>query len=80
MYAYAAVEEKTPVNLRIPAALKEKARALGVNLSQTLEKTLEKEIRRRERAAWLEKNQAAIEAHNQRIEARGPALSAYRSF
>jgi len=73
-------EEKSPVNLRIRTALKIKAKSLGVNLSQTLEKSLELEIRRREQLAWLEGNRRAIEAYNQRIKERGLALAAYRSF
>jgi len=51
-----------------------------VNLSQTLEKSLEAEIRRREQLEWLESNRKAIEAYNRRIDERGPALAAYRSF
>jgi len=73
-------EEKSPVNLRIRTALKIKAKSLGVNLSQTLEKSLEVEIRRREQLEWLEANRRAIEAYNRRINERGPALAAYRSF
>lgn len=73
-------EEKSPVNLRIRTSLKKKAKDLGVNLSQTLEKSLEAEIRRREQLEWLEANRQAIEAYNRRIDDRGPALAAYRSF
>jgi len=75
-----ATEEKSPVNLRIRTSLKNKAKNLGVNLSQTLERSLEDEISRREQHAWLEANRHAIEAYNRRINERGPALSAYRSF
>ncbi len=73
-------EEKSPVNLRIRTSLKERARSLGVNMSQVLEKSLEQEIRRREQEAWLEENRPAIKAYNERVEERGLALSAYRSF
>ena len=73
-------EDKVPVNLRIRASLKEKAKLMGVNLSQTLEKSLESEISRREQDAWQQENRAAVEAYNRRIESRGPALSRYRSF
>lgn len=75
-----AVEDKAPVNLRIRSSLKEKAKGLGLNLSQALELTLEQEISRREQEAWLAENQEAIEAYNRRIENHGPALTAYRSF
>lgn len=76
----AAAEEKSPVNLRIRTALKDKARHLGINLSQTLEQSLEDEIRRREQLEWVKANRDAIEAYNRRIRERGPALAAYRSF
>ncbi len=73
-------EGKSPVNLRIRTSLKKKAKDLGLNLSQTLEKSLEAEIRRLEQLEWLEANHQAIEAYNRRIDDRGPALAAYRSF
>lgn len=73
-------EEKTPVNLRIRASLKARARELGVNLSQTLERGLEREILDRERQAWVEENRAAVEAYNERVEKRGPALAEFRRF
>lgn len=74
------IEEKSPVNLRIRSSLKQEAKKLGLNLSKTLEESLEREIRRRQREAWLKENRGAIEAYNRRIEAHGPALSDYRSF
>ncbi|MDZ7790759.1 MAG: type II toxin-antitoxin system CcdA family antitoxin [Xanthomonadales bacterium] len=74
------IDEKSAVNLRIRASLKARARELGLNLSQTLEASLEREIQRHERAAWQEQNRRAVEAYNQRIEERGPTLSAFRSF
>ncbi len=73
-------DQKSPVNLRIRTSLKNRAKSLGVNLSQTLEKSLEDEINRREQIAWLEANRQAIEAYNRRINERGPALAAFRSF
>ena len=73
-------DEKSAVNLRIRSSLKMKARELGLNLSQTLEESLEREIRQRERAAWHEHNRRAVEAYNRRIEKYGPVLSAFRSF
>ena len=74
------VEEKSPVNLRIRSSLKEKAKSLGVNLSRTLEVSLEREIRGREQEAWLAENREAIDAYNRRVAKHGPALSAYRRF
>ena len=74
------IDEKSAVNLRIRSSLKARARELGLNMSQTLEASLEREIRRHERATWQEQNRCAVEVYNQRIEERGPALSAFRSF
>lgn len=80
MRAEQSTEEKSAVNLRIRSSLKARARALGLNLSQTLEASLEREIQRHERVAWQERNRRAVEVYNRRIEERGPALSAFRSF
>lgn len=80
MHIETGAEEKSPVNLRIRTSLKNRAKSLGVNLSQTLEKALEDEISRREQLEWLEANRQAIEAYNRRISEHGPALAAYRSF
>lgn len=80
MRVEAASDEKSPVNLRIRTSLKERARSLGVNMSQALERTLELEIRWREQEAWRAENKKAIAAYNKRVEERGLALSAYRSF
>ena len=74
------IEEKSPVNLRIRTSLKKKAKSLGLNLSQTLERSLEEEISRSEQLAWREANRSAIEAYNRRINNRGLALAVYRSF
>lgn len=74
------IDEKSSVNLRIRSSLKEKAKSLGLNLSRTLEASLEAEIRRQEQEFWLAENREAIEAYNRRIDKHGPALSAYRSF
>lgn len=80
MHRESATEEKSPVNLRVRTSLKERAKSLGVNLSQVLERSLEEEISRREQLEWLTENRQAIEAYNRRIEEHGPTLSIYRSF
>ena len=80
MESESSVEEKSPVNLRIKSSLKEKAKSLGANRSRTLEVSLERAIRRREQEAWLAGNSEALDVDNRRIDKRGPALSAYRSF
>lgn len=80
MATEAAIDPKTAVNLRIRSSLKDTAKSLGINLSKTLEQSLEREISLREQQAWKEENRVAIEAYNERVEKTGPALSAYRRF
>lgn len=73
-------EAKTAVNLRIRSSLNDKAKRLGLSLSQTREATRERELSRRAQDAWVAANRKAIGAYNPRIEERGPVLSAFRSF
>ncbi|MFZ5540688.1 MAG: type II toxin-antitoxin system CcdA family antitoxin [Pseudomonadota bacterium] len=47
------------------------AKALGMKLSQTVDALPEEEVQRRLREPWLERNRAAIEAYNARIEKEG---------
>ena len=62
---------KRATNVSVNQGLLEDARALDINLSATLEKALEAEVRARKRARWLEENREAIEAYNRRIERDG---------
>lgn len=55
---------KRAANVSVNQGLLEAARALDINLSATLEKALEQEVRARKRARWLEENRAAIEGYN----------------
>lgn len=62
---------KRPTNLSLNAKVLDLAKELGINLSQTVDALLEEEVRRRLRQRWLERNRAAIEAYNARIEKEG---------
>ena len=62
---------KRATNVSINQGLLEDARALDINLSATLERALEAEVRARRRERWLEENREAIEAYNARIERDG---------
>ena len=62
---------KRPTNLSVNAALLDKAKRLGINLSQTLEDHLARLVSEAEGRAWLDQNKAAIEAFNQRVEKEG---------
>ncbi|MFN9209630.1 MAG: type II toxin-antitoxin system CcdA family antitoxin [Betaproteobacteria bacterium] len=62
---------KKATNLSLSAATLDRARELGLNLSQTVDRLLAKEVRRLEAEAWLEHNRAVIDAYNARIEREG---------
>jgi antitoxin CcdA len=71
---------KRPTNLSINADLLEKAKKLGVNLSQTLEDRLADLVREAEARDWLKKNQRAIDAYNERVERDGVWSDGLRGF
>ncbi len=58
---------KKAANLSVRGDLLEEARALGINLSQTLEKALVVEVKKAKEAVWLEQNRTAIEAYNRHV-------------
>lgn len=59
---------KRPTNLSVNADLLDKARKLGINLSQTLEDRLVEVVREAEANDWLKKNKRAIDVYNERVE------------
>ncbi|OGA00772.1 MAG: acetoacetyl-CoA synthase [Betaproteobacteria bacterium RIFCSPLOWO2_02_FULL_62_17] len=71
---------KRPTNLSINADLLDKARKLGVNLSQTLEDRLGELVREAEARDWLKKNQRAINAYNERVAREGVWSDGVRGF
>jgi antitoxin CcdA len=71
---------KRPTNLSVNADLLERARALDINLSATLERALIEALRRQQREDWLRKNRAAIDAYNDEVESRGVFSDGLRSF
>ncbi|OIO66718.1 MAG: acetoacetyl-CoA synthase [Zetaproteobacteria bacterium CG_4_9_14_3_um_filter_49_83] len=71
---------KRAVNLRIDEALIDQAKALNVNLSQTLEMSLVEILREKQRAAWLAENREAVQAYNSRIEKQGLFSDGLRQF
>lgn len=71
---------KRPVNLRIDESLIDQAKAMNVNLSQTLETSLVKILREKQQAAWLDENREAVKAYNQRIEEQGLFSDGLRQF
>ena len=71
---------KRAVNLRIDESLIDQAKALNINLSQTLEASLVELLREKQREAWLAENREAVDAYNQRIEKQGLFSDGLRQF
>lgn len=71
---------KRATNVSVNQGLLEEARALDINLSATLEKALEAEVRARKREKWLAENREAIEGYNRRIAREGLASDHVRAF
>ena len=71
---------KRAANLTVNANLLDQARALDINLSATLERALEAEVRARKRERWLAENREAIESYNARVERDGVFSDGLRSF
>ena len=63
--------KKKNTNLSINSDLLQKAKDNNINLSSTLEKTLENKLRDKEIQKWQNSNKDAIESYNQAIEKRG---------
>ncbi len=77
---YDSSARKRPTNLSINSDLLEKARALNVNLSRTLEQALVERLARQRREDWIRENHEAIGAYNRRIEAEGSFGDRARRF
>jgi antitoxin CcdA len=80
MNVYDPKAPKKAVNLSLNSDLLAKARELGVNLSGEMETRLEEIVRNAERERWQEANQAAFDAHNQRIATYGIWSAGKRRF
>ena len=73
-------QPRRATNVSISGELLDEARALEINLSATLERALEAEVRVRRRKLWLEENQEAMAAYNARVERDGVFSDGLRSF
>ncbi len=67
-------------NLSVDEGLLVQARRLKLNLSRVFETGLAEAIRREERAEWLKKNRAALQAYNDHVEKHGVFSEGLRSF
>ena len=71
---------KQPTNLSIRSDLLQKAKARKINLSQALEKSLEKILQEQDRQTWVEENREAMEAANRFVAEHGLWSDGLRRF
>ena len=71
---------KRAINVTVRGDLLEAARDARVNLSATLERALEEELAALKRSQWRLDHAQAIEAYNEHIRRRAPALERARTF
>jgi antitoxin CcdA len=74
------LSSRKSVNLTISHELLQQAKALNINLSQTLERHLSEVVQQIKRKQWLAENQAALDEYNRRIETRGVFSDGLRRF
>ena len=71
---------KKATNLSLNSKVLEKARELGMNVSQTVDALLAAEVRRCYWQKWNEENKDAVAEYNARIASEGLPLTKYRTF
>lgn len=71
---------KKATNLSLNNELLAEAKRLHINLSATMEKALEKEVKQRLKAEWLEQNAEPLDACNQLTENHGLFSDSFRVF
>jgi antitoxin CcdA len=65
------ITRKQPANVSIRSDLLHRAKARKINLSKTLEESLENLLKDQDRQSWIEENREAIEAANRFIDKHG---------
>ena len=63
--------QKRAINLSLNAQVLEAAKAMGMNISQTVDELLTREVLQRSLQQWNDDNRQAIAAYNARIEREG---------
>ena len=69
---------KRATNVSVNQGLLEAAKALDIDLSATLERALEAEVRARKRERWREENRGAIEGYNAWVAEHGVLSPMFR--
>ena len=73
-------DRKAPTNLSLRVDLVERAKSLGLNLSEVVEATLEQAIIKAEQSRWLAENEKAIDYYNSFVEKHGLFGEEFREF
>ncbi len=71
---------KKAANVSVNSDLLQKARALDINLSATLEAALAAEVKRRRAEQWLRDNKPSLDAYNRFVEKHGVFSDGIRGF
>lgn len=77
---YDKTAKKKATNVTINSDLLEKAKYYKINISSSIEKTLEKLVKEAEIKKWEEENKIAIEEYNKRVSKNGLFSDGLRSF
>ena len=72
--------KKQATNLSIRSDLLRQAKARNINLSRTLEDSLESLLKEQDRQAWLEQNRDAMDAANRFVAEKGLWSDGLRQF
>lgn len=75
-----AVGRKKPTNVSLPTDLIDRARELGVNVSQASEQGVRQAIQEIEARQWAEQNAELVKSYNSMVEREGLPLAKYRTF
>jgi antitoxin CcdA len=71
---------KKPTNVSLDSELVEQAKHLRINLSQSCEQGLRKEVSKALSEQWLTENSGEIQKWNEWVEKNGLPLAEYRQF
>jgi len=71
---------KRSTHLIVDSVLLEKAEALGIDMSTTLESALREALAKRETQRWQREHKSEIEAYNDWVARNGLPLEAHRQF
>lgn len=77
---YDKTAKKKATNVSINTDLLEKAKFYKINISSTIEKSLEELVKECESKKWEEENKEAIDNYNERVSKNGLFSDGLRSF